>query len=74
LAKTLPHEEEWGFLLVDASNAFNEGNALLMPGTVRHEWSSDARCVFNCHRHFAILVIRDGNDNLFLVTLSKEGV
>jgi hypothetical protein len=48
------HKEEWSFLLVDASNAFNEGNRMLTPWTVRHEWPSDARHVFNCCRHFAI--------------------
>jgi hypothetical protein len=67
-------EEEWGFLLVDASNAFNEGNRLLMLWTVRHEWPSGARYVFNCYRHFAILVIRNGYDDQFLTILSKEGV
>jgi hypothetical protein len=30
------------------------------------------RSVFNCHRHFAILVICTG-DNLFLFILSKQG-
>jgi hypothetical protein len=59
--------------LVDARNAFNEGNRMLMPWTMRHEWASGARFIFNCHRHFAMLVIRTGSD-LFLSVLSKEGV
>ncbi len=67
------HEEEWGFLLVDACNAFNEGNRMLMLWRVRHRWPSGARHVFNCYRHFAMLIIRCGND-LFLIILSKEGV
>jgi hypothetical protein len=67
------HEEEWGCLLVDARNAFNEGNRMLTLWTVRHEWASGARCVFNCYRHFATLTIRNGSDH-FLTVLSKEGV
>jgi hypothetical protein len=66
-------EEEWGFLLVDARNAFNEGNRTLMLWTIRHEWASGARFIFNCYRHFAMLVIRTGSE-LFLSILSKEGV
>jgi hypothetical protein len=66
-------EEEWGFLLVVARNAFNEGNRMLMLWTTRHEWASGARFIFSCYRHFAMLAIRTGSD-LFLIILSKEGV
>jgi hypothetical protein len=51
-------EEEWGFLLVDASNAFNKLNRTAMSWTIRHEWLSGARFVFNCYRHWATLVIQ----------------
>jgi hypothetical protein len=40
---------------------------------IRHEWASGARFIFNCYRHFAMLVIRTGR-GLFLSILSKEGV
>jgi hypothetical protein len=40
-------EEEWGFLLIDANNAFNEQNRMSMLYTVQHEWLSGARFVFN---------------------------
>jgi hypothetical protein len=66
-------EEEWGFLLIDASNAFNEVNRTAMLWTVRHEWPSGARFAFNCYKHWAILVIRD-NDGTAIFLHSKEGV
>eukprot|EP00978_Attheya_sp_CCMP212_P041079 scaffold231101_cov38-Attheya_sp.AAC.1 len=44
-------EEDWGFLLVDASNAFNEGSRIAMLWTVRHTWPSGARFCFNVYQH-----------------------
>jgi hypothetical protein len=51
-------EEDWGFLLIDAKNAFNEQNrTAIMLWNVRHEeWPSGARFVFNCYRHWSTLV------------------
>jgi hypothetical protein len=66
-------EEEWGFLLVDARNAFNEQNRTGMLWTVRHEWPSGARFAFNCYRHWGTLVIR-GNNGTGVFLFSKEGV
>ena len=67
-------EEEWGFLLVDAANAFNACNRIAAMWTVRHLWPSGARFSYNCYRHHALLVVRatDGHDGEWLV--SKEGV
>jgi hypothetical protein len=66
-------EEEWGFLLVDARNAFNEGNRTVMLWTVHHKWPSGARFAFNCYRHWSILVCRKYNGTAHLLH-SKEGV
>ena len=66
-------EEEWGFLLIDARNAFNEQNQMAMLWTVRHEWPSGARFVFNCYRHWGTLMIR-GNNGTGVFLYSKEGV
>ena len=66
-------EEKWGFLLIDASNAFNEQNRIEMLWAVRHEWPSGARFVFNCYKHWAVLVLR-GNDGHAVFIFSKEGV
>jgi hypothetical protein len=66
-------EEQWGFLLIDASNTFNEQNRIEMLWAVQHEWPSGARFVFNCYKHWAVLVLR-GNDGRAVFIFSKEGV
>ena len=53
--------EEWGFLLVDAKNAFNEINRLGMLWTVQHLWSSGDHFIVNCYCHWSLLVLRNGN-------------
>jgi hypothetical protein len=65
-------EEEWGFLLVDAANAFNELNGTAMLWTIRHEWPSSARFAFNCYRHWATLLIC-GKGGTVVLIFSKEG-
>ena len=66
-------EEDWGFLLIDARNAFNELNRTAMLWVVRHEWPSGARFTFNSYRHWTTLVIRRNNGSgLFLH--GQEGV
>jgi hypothetical protein len=44
-------EEEWGSLLVDAKNEFNEMERTIMLWNVRDEWPSGARFVFNAYKH-----------------------
>jgi hypothetical protein len=67
------HEEDWGFLLIDAKNAFNEQNQTAMLWTVRHEWSPGARFALNCCRHWSTLLLR-GNNGAANFLHSKEGV
>ena len=67
-------EEDWGFLLIDARNAFNEENRTAMLCDVRHEWPSGAQFTFNCYRHWAILVVRNTEDGSGHFLHSKEGV
>ena len=64
--------EDWGFLLIDARNAFNEENHTAMLWAVRHEWPSCAWFAFNCYHHRATLMIRAGNGTVHLL-YSKEG-
>jgi hypothetical protein len=66
-------EEEWGFLLIDASNAFNEQNRTQMLWTVRHEWPSGTKFTFNCYKHWGTLVVRSNNGTgVFL--FGREGI
>eukprot|EP00978_Attheya_sp_CCMP212_P035431 scaffold154276_cov33-Attheya_sp.AAC.2 len=65
-------EEEWGFLLVDATNAFNEGNRMMILWSVRHKWPSGARFTFNCYGHWGILMVRSQNGTALFI-FSMEG-
>jgi hypothetical protein len=66
-------EEEWGFLLINACNAFNEQNWMAMLWTIWYEWPSEARFVFNCYRHWGILMIHSNNGTGTFI-YSKEGI
>ena len=66
-------EEDWGFLLIDARNSFNEDNRTDMLWEVRFECPYGARFVFNCYCHWATLVIRVG-DGTGHFLFRKEGV
>ena len=44
-------EEEYGFLLIDARNVFNEENRTEMIWDVWNEWPSGAQFTLNCYRH-----------------------
>ena len=51
-------KKEWGFLLVDATNAFNAGNRIACLWTVRHRWLFGVQLSFNCYGHQALLLVR----------------
>ena len=65
--------EEWGFLLVDARNAFNEINRVGMLCTVQHLCPSRAHFVFSCYRHWSLLVLRNMNGTASIIH-SREGM
>ena len=71
LVKQHQLEEDWVFLLVDARNAFNEGNHTAMLWTMRHKWPSGEQFAFNCYRQWGTLVCRGLAKALIL--FSKEG-
>ena len=65
-------KKDWGFLLVDAQNAFNEGNRMAMLWTVQHEWPSGAQFAFNCYQHWGTLVCRGLVEALILYSKKRE--
>ena len=67
-------EEDWGFLLIDARNAFNEENRTAMLWAVRYEWPSGAQFTYNCYRHWSTLVVRNTEDGSGHFLHSKEGM
>jgi hypothetical protein len=72
LWKQHEEEEEWGFLLVDASNAFNKLNQTAMLWTIQHEWPYGAPFAFNCYCHWASLVIRGkGGTSVLLYSVTQ---
>ena len=65
-------DDQTGFLLIDASNAFNEMNRIRMLYEIRYRWPSGAQFVFNCYRHWSKLLLRSPSGCLHLY--SMEGV
>ena len=62
-----------GFLLVDAKKAFNENNQAGMLWKVWHLWLSGAPFVFNCYRHWSLLVLWNGNGTASIIH-SRDGM
>ena len=67
-------EEDWGFLLIDARDAFNVENRTAMLWSAWHEWTSGLQFTFNCYRHWATLVVPNMEDGSGHFLHSKEGV
>lgn len=63
----------FGFLLVDARNAFNEVNRIALLWNVRHLWVKGSCFLFNCYRHHSPLMCRSPDGTSFLL-YSQEGV
>ena len=55
-------EDDWGFLLIDAWNAFNEENQIAMLWSVWHECPIDEQFTFNCYSQWDTLMMRNTKD------------
>ena len=67
-------EEDWVFLLIDASNSFNSANRYHMLWAVRHEWPTGFQSVYICYKHWSQLVIRDTSTDQIIIIPIREGV
>ena len=67
-------ETEWGFLLIDVRNVFNEINRRVVLWVVRLEWLFGAHFCFNgYYQHIAILVNPEAMGKSVIIS-SQEGV
>jgi hypothetical protein len=67
-------EESFGYLLIDARNAFNEQNRTMMLWNTRHLCPMLALFAFNVYKHHSILHIRSLDGDPGAVLHSREGV
>ena len=65
--------EEWVFLPVDSNNEFTDINQVGMLWTVQNLWTYGARFVFNCYRHWSLIVLRNRNTTESILH-SREGM
>jgi hypothetical protein len=66
-------EPDYGFIQLDARNAFNCMSRFSMLYVARYEWPQAALFAFNCYKHHSSLVIRSSNGSKTTL-LSKTGV
>ena len=52
----MDQDEQNGFLVIDAENAFNSCSRINMLWNVRHLWPAGARFAFNCYSFATLLV------------------
>ena len=63
-------DDGWGFLLMDAANAFNSVNRAAALWNARVLWPSCSRFLFNTYRGYAFLLLRTSQE----ILLSREGM
>ena len=66
-------DDDWGFLLVDARNAFIKGNRIAILWTVRYILPAGSRFVYNCYRYCGQLLVRSAEGGIAAILYCKEG-
>ena len=71
---SIQSNDDEGFFLADADNAFNRLNRLMMLFVVRHLWPSAALFIFNSHKHFCTVIFHDPIAGTATTLIIGEGV
>ncbi|MGL5814518.1 MAG: reverse transcriptase domain-containing protein, partial [Aeromonas sp.] len=71
---TQSSHEQFGFLQIDAKNAFNELDRTMMLYVVRYLWPQGARYAFNCYKHWSPVLYLDPCNGTATTVLSATGV
>ena len=64
---------DWGLIPVVSKNSFNKINLIGILSIVCHLWTSGARFIFSCYRHWSLLVLRNWNGKSSFLH-SREGL
>ena len=67
-------DDNFGFLLIDARNAFNELDRNMMLYVVRHLWPQGARFLHNSYKHWALIRYHDCTAGTATTLFSATGV
>ena len=67
-------EPDYGFLMVDAKNAFNELDRNMMLYVLRYLWPQGARYVYNCYKHWSLVLYHDSTAGTAFTLYSATGV
>ena len=67
-------EPDYGFLSIDARNAFNELDRNMMLYVLRYLWPQGARYAFNCYKHWSLVLYQDSTAGTAFTVFSAAGV
>ncbi|MGL4351554.1 MAG: reverse transcriptase domain-containing protein [Plesiomonas shigelloides] len=72
--ETQADEPNFGFLQIDAKNAFNELDRTMMLYVTRYLWPKGARYVYNCYKHWSVVLFLDTTSGTATKIYSATGV
>ena len=67
-------EPNYGFLMVEAKNAFNELDCTTMLYVKRYLWPQGARYIYNCYKHWSLVHNHDSTVGTAFTLFSATGV
>ena len=67
-------QPDFGFLQIDAKNAFNELDRTMMLYVTRYLWPHGARYAYNCYKHWSVVLFHDPTSGIATKIFSATGV